>query len=40
MIMMKNLKLLVVLLGVTLVAAPVASAQLLDENFDSLAVGY
>ena len=39
MIMMKNLRLLVVLVGVTLVAAPVASAQLLDENFDSLDVG-
>ncbi|KPL20797.1 MAG: hypothetical protein AMJ75_11180, partial [Phycisphaerae bacterium SM1_79] len=39
MIMMKNLKLLVVLLGVTLVAAPVATAQILYENFDSLAVG-
>ncbi len=39
MIMMKNLRLLVVLVGVTLVAAPVAPAQVIDENFDSLDVG-
>ena len=37
--MMNNLRLLVVLVGVTLVASPIASAQLLDENFDSLNVG-
>jgi len=39
MIMMKNLKILIVLVGVTLVAAPVAPAQVIDENFDSLDVG-
>ena len=37
--MMNNIRLLVVLVGVALVASPIATAQILNENFDSLAVG-